>query len=137
MYLIFLLQHLQNIFECLPANPLSNTCDTPLLAYEAQKTCSILNSTSDVFSACVNVINSDIYYLTCIWDYCSVAASGDSDLIDQVKCNSFEAMSKECVENFLVIPWRNEERCRKLFLGNYYNIILLIFKLDLIWTYFF
>lgn len=104
------------------ATSLSNPCDTQLLNSDAQKICSILNSTTDVFSSCAKVINSDIYYLACMWDYCSVAGSSDNNLIDLVKCSSYEAMSKECVENYLVIPWRNADRCRKFIIKRIYII---------------
>lgn len=83
----------------------------PLVSFEAQQVCSLLTNSSDVFKPCIDAIDSEQYYISCMWDYCLAIQGNNQVTMETVKCKSYEAMSRECVENYLIIPWRSTDRC--------------------------
>lgn len=88
-------------------------CLTDELKASAISSCDLLNNKNDKFKYCFDMIDSALFYKACLWDYCT-AASKQNESIDAALCSSFDAMSRECSDNFVNVLWRNEKRCRML-----------------------
>ena len=83
------------------------------LRYQAKTACDLLRNPDDKFKYCLNVIdNEQLYYNDCLWDYCT-AAIKQNESISTALCGAFDAMSRECSDNFVNVMWRNKNRCRK------------------------
>ncbi|CAF5164731.1 unnamed protein product, partial [Rotaria sp. Silwood1] len=65
---------------------------------------------SDVFGTCLEVVNGQQYYNTCITDYCITAVSYPKQL-QQAMCNSYTALARDCTDNYIDINWRTASRC--------------------------
>lgn len=88
-------------------------CSTDELKFQAKSACDLLNNQNDKFKFCFDAIdNEKNYYEACLWDYC-LAAKKQNESIDSALCSAFDAMSRECSENFVNVLWRNKNRCRK------------------------
>ncbi len=66
------------------------------------------------FKYCLDLINTATYYYdNCLWDYCS-AAQNLNESMNLALCNSIDALSRECSNNFVDVEWRNSSFCRNM-----------------------
>ncbi|CAF1170552.1 unnamed protein product, partial [Didymodactylos carnosus] len=98
--------------SCSEVPSLGQACSTAELQLNATSACQILSDPSDIFSACLQVVDSQRFYNACLIDYC-ITSKNHPEEIQSALCNSYSALARECTDNFLDISWRTKDRCPK------------------------
>ncbi|CAF1096107.1 unnamed protein product [Rotaria sordida] len=98
--------------SCSEVPSLGEVCSDDDVKQQAIAACQILIDSSDVFGTCLQVVNGQQYYNTCIIDYCITAASYQNQL-QQAICNSYTALARDCTDNYIDVNWRTASRCPK------------------------
>ncbi|CAF3426792.1 unnamed protein product [Rotaria socialis] len=90
----------------------TDPCNTPALLSAAEIACRPIRDPYDSFKVCNRIINDTFMFAACKRDHCASAAYG-SDAQQQALCAVFEAMARDCEDNYIHINWRLSNRCPK------------------------
>eukprot|EP00079_Xenopus_tropicalis_P034884 XP_017948655.1 PREDICTED: mucin-6 [Xenopus tropicalis] len=71
----------------------------------ATSSCSIINS--QTFDACHKVVNSQLYYESCVNDACGCDTGGDCTCM----CDAVQAYAKACLAAGVCVDWRTPDFC--------------------------
>ncbi|CAF4434294.1 unnamed protein product, partial [Rotaria sp. Silwood2] len=94
--------------SAVPINP----CSTPELLSGAEIACRPIRDPFDSFKLCNRVINDTHIFEACKRDHCASAKHG-ADAQQQALCSAFEAMARDCEDNYIHVNWRKLDRCAK------------------------
>ncbi|CAF3360715.1 unnamed protein product [Rotaria sp. Silwood1] len=94
--------------SAVPINP----CSTPELLSDAEIACRPIRDPFDSFKLCNRVINDTHIFEACKRDHCASAKYG-ADAQQQAICSAFEAMARDCADNYIHVNWRKSDRCAK------------------------
>ncbi|CAF2802982.1 unnamed protein product [Rotaria sp. Silwood2] len=94
--------------SAVPINP----CSTPELLSGAEIACRPIRDPFDSFKLCNRVINDTHIFEACKRDHCASAKHG-ADAQQQALCSAFEAMARDCEDNYIHVNWRKLDRCPK------------------------
>ncbi|CAF2003035.1 unnamed protein product [Rotaria magnacalcarata] len=90
----------------------TDPCSTQALITAAEIACRPIRDPYDAFKVCNRIINDTYMFAACKRDYCASATYG-SDAQQQALCAAFEAMARDCEDNYIHINWRLSNRCPK------------------------
>lgn len=88
-------------------------CSTAALTSAAEIACRPIRDPYDSFKVCNRVVNDAYIFEACKRDHCASAKHG-SEAQQQALCAAFEAMARDCEDQYIHVNWRRSDRCPKL-----------------------